>query len=928
MATDLASLQIEVVTDTGGSEEKLAAVGAAADAASGQLAGVEAAAKSAGAGFGGINTSSATAAAAFGSLGTATGVAEAALASIDTSAATTAVSLDDMAAAMGVAAGGAGVLGGAMASMAVAIGLASTAATTFAGTTDLGAQAMAALAVSATPLAPAMTEVASATAAVSRESIVLPLHLAHLGETAASGTVSMRTLGSVARGFADQISAVAGALGIGVTALVGITIAQAVFDIAIIKSIKNAQDLDHEISGMAKGVAAGTGLTTEAFNKEIEAAVKMGGVTKASAEEVAKAYVQTGNVVPEQLHGLINATVEFAKETGTTVPQAMATFTSALVSPTAGIAKINDQIKFLTLDQRLEIEALEAEGNATGAAAKTAELLAQKFGQQAASAHGISGILTGLVRTYEDVTAGIGRYIVSVLNQDSALIKWTGSTKAATTIASAWSSVMSGVEKVIAPISGFFDRISISEEAYSKALASGATLAQARAAAENAVARSLDKSTKAEDEAATAAENDAKATKDDTSFLENFVKANDAAGQALATTKAAMDNWNAAQDAGLVKTGAQIAAMQAATVAYRAAQAAIMGTNKALADMTATQDAETKAADDANAALRKEADAAKQAAEALGTGGASDDSSLTAATAATTKSVDDLTTSANNASTALNDVAASATSAASSGGPSADSGTQSFTTQIVSQDTPGLENQYKALAQQIAAAIAAQNTPTQAPTAPAPPAASAGATVASQPGAFGGDQNASFFYDPSSRQEFMSQFGIQGDAATKAADRQYQQEVAAYNLQLQQYEWDKVAAQQQIALMQQQLAALGKIDVSGGYGTIAKPGGNLSNPFSPWGTSASGASGGSWVVNGMPGQDMNYVGMNLSHGELVSVTPPGQSLPGGSGGAPVTVNLTISTPDVASFKQSRSSVVNHVAAMVAAATNNRSTYAR
>jgi hypothetical protein len=85
------------------------------------------------------------------------------------------------------------------------------------------------------------------------------------------------------------------------------------------------------------------------------------------------------------------------------------------------------------------------------------------------------------------------------------------------------------------------------------------------------------------------------------------------------------------------------------------------------------------------------------------------------------------------------------------------------------------------------------------------------------------------------------------------------------------------------------------------------------------------------MVNGVPGQDQNYVGVRLSHGELVSVSPPGQSWPqsgGGRGDAHIHGGVNISTPDIASFKQSRAQIVARVASKVASATNNRTTPAR
>lgn len=129
-------------------------------------------------------------------------------------------------------------------------------------------------------------------------------------------------------------------------------------------------------------------------------------------------------------------------------------------------------------------------------------------------------------------------------------------------------------------------------------------------------------------------------------------------------------------------------------------------------------------------------------------------------------------------------------------------------------------------------------------------------------------------------------------------------------------------AKQQLAVMQKQLDALLKLQALGVGSRMGATYGQLQ----------SAASGGDWRVNGAPGQDMNVIPMALSHGELVSVTPPGQSVPqGGAGGGDVHIHagaIAISTPNIASFKQSRAQIVARVASMVASATANRTTKPR
>jgi hypothetical protein len=198
----------------------------------------------------------------------------------------------------------------------------------------------------------------------------------------------------------------------------------------------------------------------------------------------------------------------------------------------------------------------------------------------------------------------------------------------------------------------------------------------------------------------------------------------------------------------------------------------------------------------------------------------------------------------------------------------------------------------------IIAAAAAMQKPT-------PPDVSAGATQSRAPGAYGGDQNASFFSDANSREQFLGQFGIKGNEQTQAAER-------AYALQLKQYTQMQAAAIQAQADADQARQQLAEVNwwLSVLTWWQSKAAAGDPNP-------AKFAQGGDFTVLGRPGTDANVVSFRATSGEKVSIRTPEQSR--AAAASSVVVNFTIHTPDAAGLKSSRSAIVNQVSKAVAKA---------
>lgn len=246
---------------------------------------------------------------------------------------------------------------------------------------------------------------------------------------------------------------------------------------------------------------------------------------------------------------------------------------------------------------------------------------------------------------------------------------------------------------------------------------------------------------------------------------------------------------------------------------------------------------------------------------------------------------------------------------------------------------------------------------------PKKPTARPGATAdIAAPSAYGADKNASYFYDPNSRQGFLEQFGINFSGIKS-------EEQKAYEVELRQWQEAKKASQ----IAERQLAQLTQIyntakeqlmtgmdpgpiaeALRGALAGLTGVGGEavkkatstddmtLTDAYSVGqGTSTGTASaslgggghiglppkrktsishigafagGGEFEMGGRPGRDANRVSMDLTRGENVKITKPGSK-----SDRPIAFNMTVVTQDANSFRESRSQIQGRVVKMVSSA---------
>lgn len=236
---------------------------------------------------------------------------------------------------------------------------------------------------------------------------------------------------------------------------------------------------------------------------------------------------------------------------------------------------------------------------------------------------------------------------------------------------------------------------------------------------------------------------------------------------------------------------------------------------------------------------------------------------------------------------------------------------------------------------------------------PTAPDARPGLAVATAPGAYGADKNASFFYDAASRQTFMESMGLGNVDRSSPEQKAYEQSLKEYEEQKKirdatgltaerareqiqlltesldaarayyassQKEPEAIAASLQAVLSQVPGAAaqpvaesFGAIQQAANQNTVS---GGTGSPTGTVGVLRF-AQGGSFKVGGNPGRDANRVALDLTRGERVTVKKSSAVSE-----RPIEVNMTIVTPDVNSFKESRSSVEARARKMIANASRS------
>ncbi len=105
------------------------------------------------------------------------------------------------------------------------------------------------------------------------------------------------------------------------------------------------------------------GTTETALYQMSQSIAASSGVSAASVREIELQLVKTGQVGPGVMHELTEATVLYAKATGTDAASAVQMFTPLLGNTTNAALALNDQFHALTYEQLKNVEALEKQGD-------------------------------------------------------------------------------------------------------------------------------------------------------------------------------------------------------------------------------------------------------------------------------------------------------------------------------------------------------------------------------------------------------------------------------------------------------------------------------------------------------------------------------------------------------------------------------------
>jgi hypothetical protein len=105
------------------------------------------------------------------------------------------------------------------------------------------------------------------------------------------------------------------------------------------------------------------GTTETALYAMSQSIAESSGVSAASVREIELQLVRTGQVGPGAMRELTEATVLYAKATGTDAASAVQMFTPLLGNTTSAALALNDQFHVLTYEQLKNVEALEKQGD-------------------------------------------------------------------------------------------------------------------------------------------------------------------------------------------------------------------------------------------------------------------------------------------------------------------------------------------------------------------------------------------------------------------------------------------------------------------------------------------------------------------------------------------------------------------------------------
>ncbi|WP_020184835.1 phage tail length tape measure family protein [Methylopila sp. 73B] len=141
----------------------------------------------------------------------------------------------------------------------------------------------------------------------------------------------------------------------------------AALGIAAVMAYSDWLDQQKQLEASTAGVGRGVGMTARALNDLAVANASAGGVSNATAREIAGSYASTGKIGGGVLSDLIKVTRDYAITTGQEVPEASKELARAFADPAKGAAALNEKLGVLDATQKRAIDRMAATGDVEGA---------------------------------------------------------------------------------------------------------------------------------------------------------------------------------------------------------------------------------------------------------------------------------------------------------------------------------------------------------------------------------------------------------------------------------------------------------------------------------------------------------------------------------------------------------------------------------
>ncbi|MBO9710575.1 MAG: phage tail length tape measure family protein [Caulobacter sp.] len=184
----------------------------------------------------------------------------------------------------------------------------------------------------------------------------------------------------------------------------GIALGAAV--LAAEKADADFADLENSVIGLGRA----SGVSAQGLRDIAEASASAGNVSRASAEEMAIAYANTGEIGGKIIGDLITITDDYARATGVDAKEATKALGAAFADPTKGAELLQKQFGLLDAKTLALIKSMQDSGDTAGAQALLFDRLSFAIDGQSEKVGGLKAWWDRLTRSISDAAAAARDY--------------------------------------------------------------------------------------------------------------------------------------------------------------------------------------------------------------------------------------------------------------------------------------------------------------------------------------------------------------------------------------------------------------------------------------------------------------------------------------------------------------------------------------